>query len=251
MSAGPGLTGTGGGIAAMFGRIAGWYDPLNRLLSFGLDQRWRQCLAWTAQPGSRHLLLDLAAGTLDVSLALARVHPGTRIAAMDFCLPMLVRGQRKLRSRTPHDASRQTILPAAADARRLPLPEACADSVTMAFGIRNISPRVEALREMHRVLIPGGRLCILEFGSGRQRIWKGLYNLYLHRLLPLIGKWSSGDNGAYAYLAESIAAFPLPERLNEELRSAGFNRVYHVPLTSGVVCLHVAEKPSAGTGGTA
>jgi len=98
MSAGPGLTGTGGGIAAMFGRIAGWYDPLNRLLSFGLDQRWRQCLAWTAQPGSRHLLLDLAAGTLDVSLALARVHPGTRIAAMDFCLPMLVRGQRKLRS---------------------------------------------------------------------------------------------------------------------------------------------------------
>ncbi len=249
MSTGPEVR-EAGNIAAMFGRISGWYDVLNRLLSFGLDQRWRQCLACTARPGSRHLLLDLAAGTLDVSLALERMYPGTRIAAMDFCLPMLTRGQRKLRTRM-RDASRQTVLPAAADARRLPLADACADSVTMAFGIRNISPRTEALHEMYRVLIPGGRLCILEFGSGRRRIWKGLYNLYLHRLLPLIGRWGSGDTGAYAYLAESIAAFPLPERLNQELRSVGFDRVYHVPLTSGVVCLHVAEKPSVDTHDTA
>lgn len=234
----------------MFGRIAGWYDPLNRLLSCGLDQRWRQCLASTARPGPQHFLLDIAAGTLDVSLALARLYPGTRILAMDFCLPMLERGKRKLgippQSRPAPSGKAslsRIILPAAADALRLPLPDACVDAVTMAFGIRNIAPRDRAFREMFRVLVPGGRACILEFGSGRRKIWKGLYNFYLQHVLPLIGKWSSGDGAAYMYLAQSIAEFPPPEKLSAELRAAGFSRVYHVPLTSGIVCLHVAEKP--------
>ena len=230
------------GISAMFGRIARWYDPLNRLLSLGIDQRWRQCLAWTVRAGSPDRVLDLAAGTLDVSLALARFRPPAPILALDFCLPMLQRGRSKLKRAAAKDPGAADVLPAAADARRLPLPDASVDALSMAFGIRNISPRPEAFAEMYRVLRPGGRACILEFGSGRRRVWKGLYNFYLNRLLPLIGKWGSGDNNAYTYLAQTITTFPVPEELSAELRAAGFSRVYHLPLTSGIVCLHVAEK---------
>jgi len=114
--------------------------------------------------------------------------------------------------------------------------------VTIAFGIRNILPRAAAFAEIFRVLKPGGRLCVLEFGSGRTRIWKGLYNLYLNRLLPLAGRLVSGDAGAYRYLAETIAAFPAAGELAEEMRAAGFNRVLWLPLLSGIVYIHVAEK---------
>ncbi|MBQ2477175.1 MAG: class I SAM-dependent methyltransferase, partial [Desulfovibrio sp.] len=116
------------------------------------------------------------------------------------------------------------------------------DSVTIAFGIRNILPRAEALKEMHRVLVPGGRACILEFGSGRDKIWGGLYNVYLTRLLPAIGRLVSRDSGAYAYLARTIMAFPSARELRKEMEDAGFAKVRYEKLTSGIVCLHVGEK---------
>ncbi|MBO4311379.1 MAG: ubiquinone/menaquinone biosynthesis methyltransferase [Desulfovibrionaceae bacterium] len=228
-------------VAAMFGRIVRWYDPLNRLLSLGLDQGWRAVLAQTALAGFENTAdlraLDLAAGTLDVSLALHARRPDAHITAMDFCQPMLERGRAKLK--TP--ALQAAISTATADARALPLPDASFHTVTMAFGIRNIAPRIKAMREMHRVLMPGGRACILEFGSGRQRIWKGVYNFYLDSILPLMGKFFSGDS-AYAYLARTIREFPTADELADELLEAGFGSVYHLPLTSGIVRLHVAEK---------
>jgi demethylmenaquinone methyltransferase/2-methoxy-6-polyprenyl-1,4-benzoquinol methylase len=156
---------------------------------------------------------------------------------MDFCPPMLVRGRRKLRG-----ADARNILPVAADAKRLPLPDACVDCVTMAFGIRNILPRERAFAEMLRVLRPGGRACILEFGSGRERIWGGLYNLYLNRALPLVGRIFSKDPAAYEYLAATIRQFPPAAALEREMRDAGFARAWHEKLTSGIVCLHVGEK---------
>ena len=228
-------------VSAMFGRIVRWYDPLNRLLSLGLDQGWRVLLARAAilhlqaEPSPR--LLDLAAGTLDVSLALHRLCPQGHVTAMDFCQPMLEKGRAKLQ--TPE--LQRAVETAVADARRLPLADASFHAVTMAFGIRNITPRAEALQEMYRVLLPGGRACILEFGSGKQRIWSGVYNIYLNRILPLMGRLFSGD-GAYSYLARTICDFPTADVLADELRAAGFARVYHLPLTSGIVCLHVAEK---------
>lgn len=236
-----GLPQPGGGpgrdtaVAGMFGRIAGWYDFLNRLLSLGIDQHWRRELARTAGP-SADLALDLAAGTLDVALALRREAPDTLVAALDFCPPMLVHGRRKLKG----ENSRR-ILPVAADARRLPLRTDSASCITMAFGIRNITPRRMAFAEMLRVLRPGSRACILEFGSGRERIWGGLYNAYLNHVLPLIGRAFSRDD-AYAYLAESIRAFPTAEELTDEMYTAGFTRVWYKRLTSGIVCLHVGEK---------
>ena len=156
---------------------------------------------------------------------------------MDFCPPMLTRGRKKL-----HGSDAAAILPVAADAKRLPLPDASVDCITMAFGIRNILPRETAFAEMARVLAPGGRACILEFGSGRQRVWGGLYNVYLDRVLPRIGRLLSGDSGAYGYLAETIRNFPTAEDLEEEMRAAGFACAWHLPLTSGIVCLHVGEK---------
>lgn len=229
-------------VSSMFGRIAPWYDLLNHLLSAGQDIYWRHQLARQARPAVENsprrdfVILDLAAGTLDVSLELRRQHPTARILAMDFSFPMLQRGRAKaLRKK----AAIETVL---ADGKRLPLPDSGMDCITIAFGIRNILPREAAFAEALRVLRPGGRLCILEFGSGKNRIWRGLYNFYLDRLLPLVGRVVSGDAGAYRYLADTIKEFPDADALASELLSAGFSQAFCRPMLSGIVYLHVAQK---------
>ena len=227
-------------VAAMFGRIAGWYDFLNHTLSLGLDIYWRWRLARAARPEPDGLVLDLAAGTLDVSVALTRQYPGVRVAAVDFTLPMLERGQKKL---TGGLAAR--ILPVQGDGRQLPLPDESVSAATIAFGIRNIRPRLAAHREVLRALKPGGRFCILEFGTGRRKVWGGLYNFYLDKVLPGLGKLVSGDRAAYRYLAETIRKFPDERQLARELLDAGYARVFHVAMLSGIVYLHVAEKAGA------
>jgi demethylmenaquinone methyltransferase/2-methoxy-6-polyprenyl-1,4-benzoquinol methylase len=223
-------------VEAMFGRIAPWYDLLNRLLSFGQDIRWRNRLvAKVALPSTRRVL-DLAAGTLDVSRAIAHRHPEASLLAMDFSVPMLKRGRPKM-------AGHGRFLPVCADARRLPLASESVDCVTIAFGIRNIRPRSAAFAEIRRALTPGGRLAVLEFGTGRDRIWGGAYNLYLGRILPGIGRLVSKDGLAYGYLAETIKAFPSADALAGELRQAGFEEVTYESMTSGIVYLHTADKP--------
>lgn len=224
-------------VASMFGRITPWYDLLNSVLSCGIDRYWRRRLAREVRPGKGGRVLDLAAGTLDVALAVRRRFPDVTVPALDFCPPMLERGRRKLRG----EAARK-VIPVAADATALPLRDGSVDCLTMAFGIRNVRPREAAFAEMVRVLAPGGRACLLEFGSGQQRIWGGLYNGYLNRVLPWIGRLLSGDGSAYGYLAESIRAFPPAVALEEEMRAAGFACAWHIPLTSGIVCLHIGEK---------
>lgn len=232
-------------VAGMFGSIARWYDPLNHILSGGLDRLWRVCLAdavlpAASEPGGKPRrpprVLDVAAGTLDVALALRRRRPDARIPAFDFCLPMLAHGVRKLKAE-----DKAVVWPVVADARALPLPDACLDGITMAFGIRNIAPRSAAFAEMARVLAPGGRAGVLEFGGGAGKLWFGLYRLYLKRILPVIGTLS-GNADAYRYLADTILAFPDADALSEEMREAGFARIYHVAFCSGIVRLHVAEK---------
>jgi demethylmenaquinone methyltransferase/2-methoxy-6-polyprenyl-1,4-benzoquinol methylase len=229
-------------VADMFGRIAGWYDFLNHALSAGQDIYWRYRLARAARPEPGQTVLDLAAGTMDVSVELLRQYPECRVAALDFSLPMLEQGKAKKLG----DGRQGRIFPVQADGRALPLPDQSMGAATIAFGIRNILPRQDAYRELLRVLKPGARLCILEFGTGSRRVWKGLYNFYLDTLLPFIGDRISGDPGAYRYLAETIKTFPDERSLARELADAGFARVYHVPMMSGIVYLHVAEKPAQG-----
>lgn len=226
-------------VGQMFGRIAGVYDFLNHFLSFGIDRRWRKELAAEVRLGHTGVVLDLAAGTLDVALTILRQYPRAIIPAIDFCPPMLVRGRQKLNG----DAKKNHIFPCAGDALRLPLRDNCADSLTMAFGIRNIQPRTDAFREMFRALAPGGKACILEFGSGQERIWGGIYNFYLSCILPGIGKLVARDDAAYAYLARTIREFPTAAVLASEMAAAGFVNVGWRKLTSGIVCLHWGFKP--------
>ncbi len=225
-------------VAGMFGRVAGRYDLLNHLLSAGLDIAWRRAmvralLAPGLPPGP---ILDLAAGTLDVSIAVAR-QSDRPILAADVCEPMLRAGLGKLDA-----ALGRRIHPTVADGRVLPLPDASVAGATIAFGIRNIRPRPEALAELARVIRPGGRLAILEFGTGKRRMWGGLYNFYLRNILPRIGKLISGDDEAYRYLAATISEFPEESVLAEEMRQAGFASVDYRAMTGGIVFLHASVK---------
>lgn len=224
-------------VSGMFSRIARWYDFLNHLLSGGMDYYWRQQLVKATVPGKTGLMLDLAAGTMDVSLEIVRQHPQTKVAALDYCRPMLTTGRKKLTK-----GRNRRIFPVHADGRTLPLPDNSVDCATISFGIRNIIPREQAFKELNRVLVPGGRLCILEFGTGKNPVWKGFYNLYLKKILPMIGKVFSGDASAYQYLADTIMAFPTAAELSTEMVEVGFDRVYYKPMTSGIVYLHVAQK---------
>ena len=225
-------------VAGMFGRVAGRYDLLNHLLSAGLDIAWRRAmvralLAPGLPPGP---ILDLAAGTLDVSIAIAR-RSDRPILAADVCEPMLRAGLGKLDA-----ALGRRIHPTVADGRVLPLADASVAGATIAFGIRNIRPRPEALAELARVIRPGGRLAILEFGTGKRRMWGGLYNFYLRNILPRIGKLISGDDEAYRYLAATISEFPEESVLAEEMRQAGFASVDYRAMAGGIVFLHAGVK---------
>ena len=228
-------------VASLFNGIASWYDFLNHFLSMGQDIYWRkrQARGLRVPPGGT--VLDLAAGTMDVTLAILSRYPDTRVIAMDVSSSMLHRGQKKIPFE--HKADVLTVL---GDGRKIPLPTASVDCVTISFGIRNIVPRPEAHAEIMRVLKPGGKLCILEFGTGKEKIWGGLYNLYLDKILPLAGRLISKDAGAYRYLADTIKHFPSAKELATELHAAGFGRIMYQPLCSGIVYLHTAEKPSQG-----
>lgn len=234
-----------GNVRGIFERIAGVYDLLNRVFSFGLDFFWRARLADAVRPfpsrGTARIL-DLAAGTMEVSLALARRYPHRKILALDFCRPMLVRGLPKIERLAASRPGLRRIWPLVADGRRLPLPDASVDTVTMAFGLRNIRPRDEVYAEVLRVLVPGGRFCVLEFGSANDRILFGLYNLYLAWVLPLVGRLVSRDKAAYQYLADTVAAYPAALVLADEMRCAGFANVRFRFFTAGIVCLHSGAK---------
>jgi demethylmenaquinone methyltransferase/2-methoxy-6-polyprenyl-1,4-benzoquinol methylase len=230
----------GSSVQNLFSHIAGVYDFLNTMLSFGLDALWRNRLAESVLPFPRNgaaRILDVAAGTLEVSLALAKRYPQRHVLALDFCLPMLKRGMGKLERR-----KNRTIFPLVGDGRRLPLPDSCVDAVTVAFGLRNIRPRAEVYAEILRVLVPGGKFCVLEFGSAQDRILFGLYNFYLSRILPFIGRLVSRNRGAYRYLADTVAEYPGAAVLAEEMRAAGFTEVRHESMTAGIVRLHTGRK---------
>ncbi|MFW5838247.1 MAG: ubiquinone/menaquinone biosynthesis methyltransferase [Desulfovibrionaceae bacterium] len=227
----------------MFGRIAGFYDLLNHVLSLGLDVVWRSRMLDFLPDAPDARVLDLAAGTLDVSRGVLKRLPGACVSAADICPPMLQKGLGKL-----HPEERRRIHPVVADGLALPFGDQAFQAATIAFGIRNITPREAALAELSRVLAPGGRLLILEFGTASRPLFKGLYNAYLSRVLPAVGGLVSGDRKAYEYLAETIRAFPGERELARMMRRAGFTSVLHLPLTRGVVQLHVGVKPAARRG---
>ena len=225
-------------VRTMFSAIAGRYDLLNRLMSLGIDARWRRKLAEEIPPG-KGPVLDLATGTADVALTLAKEDRGGRmIVGADFTLPMLRAGAKKIARK---GSGRVSL--AAGDACRLPFPDSVFEAVTIAFGLRNIPDRGECLREMTRVLAPGGRIVILELSRMDRPVVGPLFNLYFHHLLPLLGGLVSGNLRAYRYLPRSVDTFPGPAQLDREMTDAGLVDNTHRPLTFGIAYLHAGEKP--------
>jgi demethylmenaquinone methyltransferase / 2-methoxy-6-polyprenyl-1,4-benzoquinol methylase len=225
-------------IEQMFSGIAPWYDFLNRLLSLRRDVIWRRELVQGIGLFPQATILDLAAGTLDVSLEIVSQKPGSRVVAADFSLAMLMQGKGKLKLARAEGS----ILPVAADAYALPFTEAKFDALTIAFGIRNLPDRVTALKEMHRVLKPGGVVAILEFIPPESGWLQNLYKIYLNHLLPIVGRLFSQHTFAYSYLAESINNFPTAEAFSRQMQAVGFEQVRKRLLTFGVAYLFFGKK---------
>lgn len=227
-------------VNTMFGRIARRYDFANHLLSGGLDFGWRRCLVAAVRRAAPRDVLDLATGSGDVAFALSgRLPATTSITGMDFCQPMLDEAETKKRhagpGRFPNVTFRQ------GDALALPLADASIDAVTIAFGLRNLADRARGLREMRRILRPGGRLFVLEF-SQPHPWFRPLYFFYLKKILPAVAGAVTGDRAAYDYLNDTITQFPCRAELAEEIRAAGFSAVSMRGMAFCAVALHEAVK---------
>jgi demethylmenaquinone methyltransferase/2-methoxy-6-polyprenyl-1,4-benzoquinol methylase len=225
-------------IAGMFDAIAPRYDFLNHALSLGLDRRWRQRAVDALELPAGARVLDLCAGTADVAMAIARSSRGASVIGVDFSEVMLQRGLAKVRKALLE----RSISLVRGDAACIPLARGACDAAAVAFGIRNVAAPDLALSELARVLRPGARLVILEFGQPRIPGIRTLYGWYFRYLLPLIGRLVSRHGSAYSYLPASVGVFPPPEEFARQIASHGFRKVQAVSLTMGIVYLYVAER---------
>lgn len=221
----------------MFSGIARRYDLLNHLLSGNVDKRWRRktarALESSLTEGAR--VLDVACGTGDLSLVLAEAG-AVRVVGLDFCRPMLEIARRKAA-----EAPRQIPF-VEGDALRLPFADETFDAATIAFGLRNLAGVADGLRELRRILKPGGRLAVLEFSSPVVPGFRALFRFYFTRVLPRIGGLVSGSRGAYEYLPDSVTKFPDQKRLAELMRAEGFEGVEYSNLTGGIAALHTGTR---------
>jgi len=217
-------------ISAMFGRVAARYDLMNHVMAGGLDFYWHSRLVRAVHAQQPARVLDLATGSGDVLLALERHRAYTDLAVgADFCFPMLQQAQAK--------NARNLLV---GDGLHLPFPDASFDAVTISWGLRNFADRLAGLREMRRVLRPGGRAYILEFSH--PAVWLApLYFWYLRTIMPLYAQFITPERGAYEYLGESIRAFPVQSDLAGLMRQAGFSSATWTNLTLGIAALHIAE----------
>jgi demethylmenaquinone methyltransferase/2-methoxy-6-polyprenyl-1,4-benzoquinol methylase len=220
-------------VAAMFDAVARRYDVTNFVLSLGQDGRWRRRLGECLEivPGER--VLDLAAGTGVSTEELTRL--GARAVACDFSLGMLRAGRAH--------KSRRRLAFVAGDALHLPFADHAFDAATISFGLRNVADVRAALRELARVVRPGGRLVVCEFSQPRWRAFRVVYLNYLMRALPRVARRVASNPDAYVYLAESIRAWPAQEALAELIAESGWDEVRYRNLTGGIVALHMAERP--------
>jgi demethylmenaquinone methyltransferase/2-methoxy-6-polyprenyl-1,4-benzoquinol methylase len=226
-------------VRGMFAAIAPAYDLNNRLHSMWRDQAWRRFAVRAAEIRGGETVVDVACGTGDLSLAFARAMDGGvgggggahvaggKVIGIDFTAEMLdIARAKKAHPRIRYEQG---------DAQNLQLPDACADVVSIAFGIRNVQEVAKALREFRRILRPGGRLVILEFSEPRNALMRWFNGVYCRRIMPVTATIISGDkSGAYKYLPKSVASFSSPEELATMARAAGFGEIRATPLTMGI-----------------
>lgn len=223
-------------VRGVFDAVASRYDVMNDLMSAGLHRAWKHYTVTVANPQPGDRVLDIAGGTGDLDLAFApKVGPSGQVVHTDINEAMLREGRTRLL-----DAG--VFLPTlVCDAEQLPFPDGHFDIVTVAFGLRNMTHKDTALKEMQRVLRPGGKLLVLEFSKVAKPLEKA-YAWYTFNVVPKMGQLVAGDEGSYRYLAESIRMHPDQETLKQMMREAGFGHVDYHNLTAGVVALHVGIK---------
>jgi demethylmenaquinone methyltransferase/2-methoxy-6-polyprenyl-1,4-benzoquinol methylase len=221
-------------VNRMFDRVASRYDLLNSLMSAGLHHRWRERAADRAELAPGGSALDVCCGTGDLTLELAsRLAPGGSVVGCDFSEPMLDLAREKAEARNVDGVRFEW-----ADALSLPYDAGRFDAVTVGFGLRNFADRDRGLREMARVLRPGGRLVVLEFTRPSRPPFSTFYSLWFDRIAPVLGRISD-DPEAYAYLAESVRSFPGPRDLAEKMdRAAGLEEIRYSILAGGIVTIH-------------
>jgi demethylmenaquinone methyltransferase/2-methoxy-6-polyprenyl-1,4-benzoquinol methylase len=222
-------------VGQVFDSVAGRYDLMNDLMSFGIHRLWKRFTLNLTGVRAGDRVLDLASGTGDLAARLAeRVGPHGRVIASDINFTMLAEGRRRLTDRGLVSPLDYVI----ADAETLPFADGCFDCVTIGFGLRNVSRKDCALEEMLRVLKPGGRALVLEFSHPVVPGLKPFYDLYSFGMLPLMGRVVAGDAASYRYLAESIRMHPGQETLRELMCQAGFERCEYFNLSGGIVAVH-------------
>jgi demethylmenaquinone methyltransferase/2-methoxy-6-polyprenyl-1,4-benzoquinol methylase len=233
----------GKAVSRMFAGIAGRYDLANHLLSGGIDFYWRRILTKKVRAFGPRDVVDLATGSGDVAFKLRdRLGPDVPVTGLDFCEPMLDEAREKKNQKADYG----DLHFAFGDCMALPLEANSADAVTISFGVRNFEDRQKGLREILRVLRPGGRLYVLEF-SQPDRWFRPIYYFYLKYILPWVAAIATGDKSAYDYLAGTIENFPTKEALAGQLKEAGFANVAATGLTFSIVAIHEATKRTATT----
>lgn len=224
-------------VEKMFDTISTNYDGLNRVISFGIDVKWRKRVVKIVEAQSPEKVLDIATGTGDLAINLSKTG-ASRIVGLDLSEGMLAVGRKKIAQK----GLSERIEMVQGDSEALPFEDNSFDAITVAFGVRNFEDLEKGLQEILRVLRPGGTFVILETSVPIRFPFKQGYNFYTRNLLPFIGKLFSKDKDAYSYLSESAAAFPYGEALNNILREIGFIKVNHKPQTFGVATIYSASK---------
>lgn len=226
-------------VKGVFDSVAGKYDIMNDLMSMGIHRIWKRIAIQLSHVRAGEQVLDLAGGTGDMTaLFHKRVGPTGRVVLSDINAAMLQRG----RDRLIDEGIAGNVQYAQIDAEKLPFPDNSFDCVSIAFGLRNVTHKEEALKSIHRVLKPGGRAIILEFSEVQGDLLKKGYDVYSFKILPFLGKLIANDSDSYRYLAESIRMHPNQETLKKMMVEAGFERCEYFNITQGVVAVHRGYK---------
>jgi len=223
----------------MFSAIAARYDLLNHLLSANVDRRWRRLVVKkviAAIPATNARILDVACGTGDLSLALIKGRD-LEVVGVDFCRPMLTRAAEK------SSGSGKSIPFVEGDALELPFADGSFDAATIAFGLRNVASVEDGLKELLRVLRPGGSALVLEFSKSQIPVLRTFYRIYFQKILPRLGGSISGCRSAYEYLPKSVSHFPDQESLAALMKQVGFTEVQYQNVTGGIAALHIGRRP--------